>query len=45
MTRINIEIPDELHKKIKVACAMKQTTIKDYIKEVLDKRLKERRKS
>ncbi len=45
MTRVNIEIPDELHKKIKVSCAMKQTTIKEYIKDVLEKRLRDKRKS
>jgi len=39
MTRINIELPEELHKKIKIDCAVKDTTIKDYIKEVLDKKV------
>ena len=39
MTRINIELPEELHKKIKVACAVKDATIKDYIKEVLDNKV------
>lgn len=45
MTRVNIEIPYELHKKIKVICAMKQTTLKEFINNVLEKRLKEKRKS
>lgn len=39
MTRINIELPEELHKKIKVVCAVKDTTIKEYIREVLDKKV------
>jgi len=39
MTRINIELPEELHRKIKVACAVKDITIKEYIQEVLDKRV------
>lgn len=40
MTRINIELPEELHKKIKVECAIKDITIKEYIQEVLDKKIK-----
>ncbi len=45
MTRVNIEIPDELHRKIKVACAMRQTTLKDFLKDILERKLKERRKN
>jgi len=39
LTRINIELPEELHKKLKVKCAVEDITIKDYIKEVLDKKV------
>ena len=31
MGRINIELPEDLHKKLKVVCALKGITIKDYI--------------
>jgi hypothetical protein len=31
MGRINIELPEELHKKLKVVCALKGITIKEYI--------------
>jgi len=31
MTRINIEIPGELHKKAKIVCAMQSKTLRDYI--------------
>ena len=37
MTRINIELPEELHKKLKVICAMEGRTIKAIVEEVLDK--------
>ena len=36
MGRINIELPEELHKKLKVVCAMKGMTIKDYIISTLE---------
>jgi hypothetical protein len=41
MVNINIEIPEELHKKIKLASIMKDLTLKDYIINVLDKKAKE----
>lgn len=31
MTRVNIDIPDELHKKAKVVCALKGTTLTEYL--------------
>ncbi|MEM3126622.1 MAG: plasmid partition protein ParG [Candidatus Woesearchaeota archaeon] len=41
MGRVNIEINDELHKRMKVSCALKEKTIIDFvnkaIKEKLDK--------
>ena len=36
MTRINIEIPEELHKKAKIACAMQEKTLRDYIVKALE---------
>jgi len=35
MGNINIIIPDELHKKLKVEAAVKETTIKDLIVKIL----------
>ncbi|MFC1648644.1 hypothetical protein ACFL1B_04255 [Nanoarchaeota archaeon] len=38
MTRINISIPDELHKKLKLEAVKTDRTLKNYIIEVLDKK-------
>ena len=35
MTNINIEIPDELHKKIKLNAVKEDTSIKEYIIQIL----------
>lgn len=40
MTRINIELEDEVHKKAKVVCAMKDTTLIKYINDALKERVK-----
>ena len=40
MVNINIQIPDELHKKIKLVAVEKETTLKEYIIVVLEKSLK-----
>ena len=37
MTNINIEIPDELHKKIKIESIKGDISLKDYIINVLKK--------
>ena len=39
MGNINIEIPDEVHKKVKAFCALKGTTLKEFIIKSLDERL------
>ena len=31
MANINIELPEELHKRLKIACAMKGISIKDFV--------------
>lgn len=41
MVNINIEISDELHRKIKLASIIKDLTLKDYIINVLEKKSKE----
>jgi predicted HicB family RNase H-like nuclease len=42
MVNINIQIPDELHKKIKLIAVKEDKTIKEYIIEVLTKEAKGR---
>jgi len=42
MTNINIEIPDELHKRIKIQCAVEEKTLKDFIVESVEQRLKKK---
>jgi hypothetical protein len=44
MTNINIEIPDSLHKKIKIQSAIDEVTIKDYIIKTLEERIKKIKK-
>lgn len=39
MGRINIELDPELHKKLKILCAQKETTIQDYINKLLNEKL------
>lgn len=39
MGRINIQLPEDLHKKLKVVCALKGITIRDYIVSVLQSEL------
>jgi len=43
MGRVNIEIEDELHKKLKVACALQGKTIQDFINEALIEKLKKKK--
>ena len=37
VARIHYEIPDELHRRVKAAAAMRGVTLKDYIVEVLSR--------
>ena len=39
MVNINIEISEDLHKRIKVYCAMNEITLKDFIISTLSKNL------
>jgi hypothetical protein len=41
LVNINIEISEELHKQVKLASIMQDTTLKDYIIKVLEKKSKE----
>ena len=38
MARINIEIDKETHKKLKIICTIKNTTISKYINESLEEK-------
>ena len=40
MTNINIEIPDELHKKIKLNAVLEDVSLKDYIIKKLENEVK-----
>jgi len=40
MTNININIPNDLHKKAKMECIRKGKTLKEYVILVLEERLK-----
>lgn len=42
MANINIEIPDELHKELKLKAVEKGVTLKDLIIQKLDKKLNEK---
>lgn len=39
MVNINIEIPDDLHKKVKLSAITNDQTLKEYILEKLQKRI------
>lgn len=41
MVNINIEISDELHKKIKLASITRDMTLKDYVVKILERKSKE----
>lgn len=38
MARINVEIEEKLHKKMKIVCAMKNITIIDYINKAIQEK-------
>jgi len=40
--RVNVEIEEELHKKMKVVCAMKAITIIEFINEAIAEKLKKK---
>ncbi|MFC2136040.1 hypothetical protein ACFLTH_15605 [Bacteroidota bacterium] len=44
MTNINIEIPDDIHKEIKLKAVLEDSTIKDYIINTLKKTVKSKKK-
>ena len=42
MTNINIEIPDDLHKKTKIRCAIEEVTLKDFIIKAIEEKIKKK---
>ena len=40
MVNVNIEIPDELHKRAKVKCAISEITLKDFIIKAIEEKIK-----
>ena len=42
MGRVNIEIDPEIHKKLKVFCALEEKTIQAIIKDLLKEKLKKK---
>ena len=45
MGRINIEIPEENHRKLKAVCALNGDVIRDFIISALDEKVKKERKN
>ena len=43
MTNVNIEIPDHLHKKTKIQCAIDEVTLKDFIIKSIEEKLKRKK--
>lgn len=39
MGRINIELPPDLHKRMKVYCATKSLSVKDFVRDVIRNRV------
>lgn len=42
MVNINIQLPDDLHKRVKLSAVQQDTTVKDYIIAALDEELRRR---
>jgi len=42
MGRVNIEISEEMHKQMKIACAQNSVTIIEFIRKALEEKLKKR---
>ena len=40
MVNINIEIPDEIHKKAKLKCVLNEITLKEFITNAIEGKLK-----
>lgn len=43
MVNINIQIPDDLHKKAKIKCAVDEVTLKEFIIDAIEDKLKKKK--
>jgi len=43
MTRVNIEIKDELHKKAKLAAVLENKTLIEFVNEAVEEKLKKKK--
>lgn len=43
MTRVNIEVKDELHKKAKLAAVLENKTLIEFINDAIDEKLKRKK--
>ena len=43
MTNVNIEIPDNLHKKAKIRCAIDEITLKEFVIKAIEEKLKRKK--
>jgi len=44
MVNVNIEIPEEIHKKAKLDCVLKEITLKEFIIIAIEEKLKTKSK-
>jgi predicted HicB family RNase H-like nuclease len=42
MTNINIEIPDDLHKKVKIKCAIDEISLKEFVLSAIEEKIKQK---
>ena len=40
MTRVNIDLPDEIHKRAKFACVLKNTTLIEYLNKAIEEKIR-----
>lgn len=39
MGRLNIKVPDDIHKQLKIECIVKEQTVQDYVNSILESNL------
>ena len=40
MTRVNIDLPDDMHKQAKFTCVLRDSTLIEYINRAIDDKIK-----
>jgi hypothetical protein len=43
MVNVNITIPDEIHKKSKIKCAIEEITLKEFIIKAIEEKINEKK--